>query len=65
MNIVEAVEQALQTGKWIRRQSKPDLIVAATNGCCTPLRVYGDTQGNRYWAPTRDDLLADDWKLGE
>lgn len=65
MNIVEATKKALQSGQRIYRTANPNLIVAPAEKAGLACPIFGDTQGNRYWAPKKDDLLADDWKLGE
>lgn len=65
MNIVEATEKALQSSRRIYRAANPNLMVAPAEKVGFACPIYGDTQGNRYWTPTKDDLLAEDWKLVE
>lgn len=65
MNIVEATEKALQSGRRIYRTANPNLMVAPAKKSGLACPIFGDTQGRKYWTPTKDDLLAEDWKLGE
>lgn len=65
MNIVEVVEKAIESGKKIHRKSKPNLKIAPAEQGGLACPMYGGETDKKYWSPTRDELLADDWELCE
>lgn len=73
MNIQEATIKAIKINGIICRKSsiRKDMTVGAvvkptnTYNCCI-LLVYRDgkpERSSRYWNPTADDLMADDWEV--
>lgn len=73
MNIQEAAIKAMEIDGIICRKSatRKDLTVGAavkptnTYNCCF-LLVYREgkpERSSRYWNPTADDLMADDWEV--
>lgn len=72
MTIQTAVKQALSEGKYIRRRSvnsgilESQVLIKPTNSydCCVIL-IIGDNEKrqSRFWNPTADDLMADDWEV--
>lgn len=65
MNIVEAVEKSIESGKKIRRKSKPNLKIAPAEQDWLACPMYGDEPDKKYWSPTRNEILAEDWELCE
>lgn len=73
MYLREAAIKSLETGQAIYRESalhgKEDTkaYIKPTNSydCCQLIVMDGSKtrKGTRYWNPTADDLIADDWKL--
>ena len=72
MNIYDAVKKALPENKYIRRKSvnsgmlESKVLIKPTNSydCCVIL-IIGDNEKrqSRFWNPTADDLMADDWEV--
>lgn len=68
MKIDEAVKAAIETGRCIQRKSYVPAF-----GCLIPTNtpdgiiVIVPERGKtaRWWHPTADDLIADDWELCE
>ena len=67
MNIVQAVELALKKGLFIRRKSTlfSSTRIKPTNtyDACLVLIDGEIKRQSRFWNPTADDLVADDWEV--
>lgn len=66
MLIHEAVKKALEQGKKIRSKSdKSRYAIEPTNrgACLCIIHIEHNDRQSRYWNPSAEDLLADDWEL--
>lgn len=67
MKIDEAVKRAIEENASIIRKStmKSNTRIKPTNtyDCCIIFTVGSNHQQSRYWNPTADDLIADDWQM--
>lgn len=65
MNIAEAVKKALKTKSCIKRESgttQTRIKPTDSYDCCIIYVSGKKNQQCRYWNPTADDLIADDWQ---
>lgn len=70
MSIQEAVKIAIEQRKYIRRKTcfyGRTLIQPTNTYDCCMIFVQGDRREtqSRFWNPTADDLMADDWEVVE
>ncbi len=69
MNLKEAIEKAMKENGFIRRKNlifgKGGTLIKPTNTCdCCLFFIEGEGYHRiRYWCPTAEDLLADDWEV--
>lgn len=67
MKIDEAVRRAIKENATIKRKStgESNTRIKPTNtyDCCIIFTVGSNQRQSRYWNPTADDLIADDWQV--
>lgn len=67
MNIQDAVKKARETKGCIKRKSLhySRTLIRPTDSydCCIIFIEGKENQQSRYWNPTADDLIADDWEV--
>lgn len=67
MNIQNATKEALEKGCFIARESLKGskTVIKPTNtyDCCIIMVKGKESQQSRFWNPTADDLIAEDWKI--
>lgn len=67
MNIQNAIKKALEINGCIKRRNlhHSRTLIKPTNSydCCIIFIRNKENQQSRYWNPTADDLIADDWEV--
>lgn len=66
MLINVAVKKAMEQGKKIRRESDRDrFAIEPTNkgACLCIIHIEHDDRQCRYWNPSAEDIIANDWEL--
>ena len=66
MYLHEAVKQSLETGKYFRRKSTPNVFYGVGTCEIGSVTIYCLHKGfvSNFWNPMHDDLLSDDWEVG-
>lgn len=66
MNIQDAVKEAIRKDGYIRRKSiQSNTLIKPTNSydCCILIVKGKENRQSRYWNPTANDLMDDDWEV--
>lgn len=63
MEIVKAVKEAVEQGRYISSHSFPELKIKPTNSPsnCILMNADGSNPSRHGWQPSADDLMRNDW----